>query len=300
MTLFEARHRLISDLSSLYDRREAISIADIVMENLSGLKKIDRIIKKEELLPEEKINLLTRYTRELLMHRPVQYVLGEAWFYGMKLFVDENVLIPRPETEELVDWVLEETRMIEKRNQEINQKMEIAQKVFQVLDIGSGSGCISIALKKKLPDSAIYACDISKDALKIAKQNALAQKAYIHFLELDFLKKEERERLPDFQILVSNPPYIPNKERSTLGLNITDFEPGLALFVTDDNPLIFYEAIADFAKEKLGENGSIFVEIHEDYSTHVKKLFSFKGFSAIEIKKDIHGKDRMIKATMLL
>jgi release factor glutamine methyltransferase len=301
MTIQEASRQLISDLSALYDKREATSIADMVMENLTGWKKIDLIIKKQDTLPEKQEELLKRYTGELISNRPVQYVLGEAWFYGMKFFVDENVLIPRPETEELVEWVLKEMGKGEKRNTEINPQTKLAVKEsLSVLDIGSGSGCIPIALKKELPDTEIYSCDISKNALRIARQNAGVHNANIHFFELDFLNKDQRAILPEFHILISNPPYIPLKEKSSLGLNITGYEPRLALFVPDDSPLIFYEAIADFAKEKIAETGSIFVEIHEDFSASVKKLFSFKGFSTIEIKKDLQGKERMLKATMLL
>jgi len=171
---------------------------------------------------------------------------------------------------------------------------------FTILDIGTGSGSIPIALKKKLPNIEIYSCDVSEAALNFARKNAVNNNTEIHFLRLDFLNEQQRASLPSFDIIVSNPPYIPIKDKQTMMRNVTDYEPHVALFVADDNPLIFYETIADFAKEKLSVDGKIFVEMHEEQSSNVKKLFSFKGFSQIEIKKDMQGKERMLKATMLL
>jgi release factor glutamine methyltransferase len=287
MTIHEAQQQLLFQLYHIYNNREAAAIADLVMENITDWKKIDRIINKQIPLSIPQNELLKKYTEELLMHKPVQYVLHEAWFCGMKLYVDENVLIPRPETEELIELVLEEAA----------SKQLTADRI---LEIGSGSGCIPIALKKKLPGAEIYSCDVSKSALNIAKKNATDNDTDIHFLQLDFLSETERNKLPSFNIIISNPPYIPSLDKETIDANVVNFEPHLALFVDNNDPLIFYNAIADFAKEKLNPNGNVYVEIHENLAFNVKKLFSFKGFQHIEIKKDMQGKDRMIKATMLL
>ncbi|HXB42669.1 MAG TPA: HemK/PrmC family methyltransferase, partial [Puia sp.] len=169
-----------------------------------------------------------------------------------------------------------------------------------IFDMGTGSGCIGIALKKQLPGAEIFACDVSEQALGIAKKNAKHHKTDIHFMHLDFLSAEQRASLPCFDIIVSNPPYIPIHDKKTLAANVTAYEPHLALFVEDNDPLVFYNAIADFAREKLSVNGKIFVETHENQSANVKKLFSVKGFSRLEIKKDMQGKERMLKATRLL
>jgi release factor glutamine methyltransferase len=309
MTIHQAQQQLLFKLYDIYDNREAAAITNLVMENITEWKKIDRVVNKNVLLSLPKIELLKKYSEELLLHKPVQYVLHEAWFAGMKFYVDENVLIPRPETEELVDWIAKEAGsreseagglMADGRSWLTEKKLTIHHSPLTILDIGTGSGCIPIALKKKLPDSEIYSCDISIGALNIAKQNAVDNNADIHFLHLDFLNENQRALLPLFDIIVSNPPYIPMKEKQSMMRNVADYEPHLALFVENSNALVFYESIADFAKEKLSVNGEIFVEVHEEQSCNVKKLFSFKGFTDIEIKKDMQSKDRMIKATMLL
>jgi len=306
MTIQEAQQQLRSQLHQIYDERETASITNLVMENITGWAKIDRVINKSVLLPSQKIELLKKYSEELLSHKPVQYVLHEAWFAGMKFYVDENVLIPRPETEELVEWIVSSFQFpvqslelrVESRMDDARRKMD--ENVFTILDIGSGSGCIPIVLKKKMPQAEIYSCDISEAALNVAKRNAIDNNASINFLHLDFLDQEKRNSLGSFDIIVSNPPYIPLKDKGTMQENVLSYEPHLALFVEDNNTLLFYEAIADFAKEKLSAKGKIFVEIHEEQALNVKELFSFKGFNHVEIKKDMQGKERMIKATMLL
>jgi len=267
-------------LTEVYDKREAANIADWVMENLTGKKKIDRITNKDESLSEKQLTLLQQYVQELATHKPVQYVLHEAWFCGMKLFVNEYVLIPRPETEELVEEVP-------------SMKPGAGSKI---LDIGTGSGCIAIALKKKLSQCEVYACDVSNDALEVAKKNAADQQTAVQFLQLDFLDKNNWDRLPGVDIIVSNPPYIPQRDKLNMHKNVLDYEPHLALFVENDDPLLFYKAIADFALLKLQPGGAIYAEIHEDLGEYAKALFIDKGFSAVEIKKDMQGKDRIVKA----
>ena len=244
MTLREAQQSLKDRLAVIYDSREAATIADWVMEHLTGWQKVDRVIHKETILPKEKIQQLENYTQQLVAHRPVQYVLHEAWFCGLKLYVDEAVLIPRPETEELVEWIAAEA----------NGKT--------ILDVGTGSGCIPVALKKKFPRTVVYACDVSEKALQVAMRNATEHYALINFSQVDFLHGPSRSILPPVDILVSNPPYIPLKDKPDMRQNVVQYEPHIALFVQDNDPLIFYNALADFAQTHLTKGGSIFVEIH--------------------------------------
>jgi release factor glutamine methyltransferase len=283
MTLHEAQQQLTTSLYELYDNREAANIADWVMEHVTGMRKIDRIMHKQSLLSPERVDQLQQYTRELLTHKPVQYVLHEAWFYGMAFYVDENVLIPRPETEELVEWIV--------------SSLQPPTSYLSILDIGTGSGCIPVSLKKKLPQAAIYACDVSEQALAVAAKNAATQQAPVQFLQADFLDAASWPSLPAVDIIVSNPPYIPQHNESSMLQNVLAYEPHLALFVPNEDPLVFYEAIARFAQEKLRPGGMIFVEIHEDLGAQTKALFEAKGFTA-EVKKDFQGKDRMVKANV--
>jgi release factor glutamine methyltransferase len=294
MTIHEAQQKLLFQLYHIYDNSEAAAITNLIMENLVGWKKIDRIINKNVPLSMPQLELFEKYSEELSTHKPVQYVLHEAWFCNMKFYVDENVLIPRPETEELVEWIVEEVS-----NKEQGTRNKDQDSPFTIFDIGTGSGCIPIALKKKLTNINIYSCDISKEALNVAKRNALSNNTDVNFLRLDFLNKEKRDELPACDIIVSNPPYIPSHEKKSIADNVVNFEPHIALFVNDDDPLIFYKAIADLALEKLLPNGMIYAELHEDLSSDVKELFLQKGFQAVTIKKDLHGKNRMLKATML-
>lgn len=278
MTLREAQQHLKDRLAAVYDSREAGTITDWVMEHLTGWQKVDRVIHKESILSEEKMQQLENYSQQLIAHKPVQYVLNEAWFFGLKLYVDEAVLIPRPETEELVEWIATEA----------NGKT--------ILDVGTGSGCIPVALKKKFPRTVIYACDVSEKALQVAMRNATEHNTLINFRQIDFLHHPSRSMLPQIDILVSNPPYIPLKDKQAMSANVVQYEPHIALFVQDDDPLIFYDALADFAQTHLAKEGSIFVEIHEELAKPVQELFSAKGFARVETKKDMQGKDRMIKA----
>ncbi|WP_207513267.1 N5-glutamine methyltransferase family protein [Longitalea luteola] len=325
MTLHEAQQQLQTSLYALYDNREAANIADWVMESVTGLRKIDRIMYKQSPLTAEQITRLQQYTSELLAHKPVQYVLHEAWFCGMSFYVDENVLIPRPETEELVEWVFSEARSMkyEARNtgpgtgdlqstygkapadKSGDQKNENPPYFppptsdLRILDIGTGSGCIPIALKKKLPQAEIYSCDVSAAALSVAARNATAHGTAVHFLHADFLDTATWPSLPAVDLIVSNPPYIPQSDQSSMVQHVLAYEPHLALFVPNDDPLLFYEAIARFALLHLLPGGALIAEIHEDLGESTKKLFESKGFAA-EVKKDLQGKDRMIKANVLM
>ena len=288
MTLLQATQQLQSGLVPLYDEREAGNIAALVMERVTGWKRIDRVLNKQyDLLPGQ-LDMLKNYTAQLLQHRPVQYVLEEAWFYDMQFYVDEHVLIPRPETEELVDWIVQEI------NSNSGKKNEPT-----ILDVGTGSGCIAIALKKELPGAQVWACDVSEDALHVARRNAAANEVQVNFLPLDFLQPGQRTKLPVVDILVSNPPYIPLNNRAAMHPRVLRYEPHGALFVADNDPLTFYKAIADFTQTHLRYNGAIYTEIHEHMAAAIKELFYARGFHTVEIKQDLQGKDRMVKASVL-
>jgi release factor glutamine methyltransferase len=279
MTIHEANMRLLFQLYELYDNREAANIADLVMENITGWKRIDRVVNKEVRCSPAMEQLLDKYIEELSSNKPVQYVLHEAWFAGMKLYVDENVLIPRPETEELVDLVTKEA----------SKELQASVTEISILDIGTGSGCIPIALKKKLPRSKVYAVDVSEAALGVAKKNAEMNNADVNFIPVDILNEHRWDELPSFDIIVSNPPYIPLEEKNKMLDNVTRYEPHLALFVPDNDPMLFYKTIASFAEKKLLAGGKIFVEIHEDYGEQMKEVFG----GNLEIIKDMQGKERM-------
>lgn len=281
MTIQEATQHIKEQLKNIYDQREAGNISGWVIEHLTGSKRTDRIIHKNKPITPEQELQLQQYCKRLLKHEPVQYVLNEAWFCGLKFFVDQHVLIPRPETEELVEWIID------------NCKFPISK--LKILDIGSGSGCISIALKRKLRKAEIWSCDISKAALEVARQNAKELGVDVTFLPVDFLDEKQREQLPSFDIIVSNPPYVPEKDKQQMRPNVLQYEPATALFVPDNDPLIFYRAIAEFGRSHLNKNGVIYAEIHESIGEMVNQLFRLKGYST-ELKKDMQGKERMLKA----
>jgi len=288
MTIQLAYKQLVAQLYEVYDEREAANIADMVIEHVTGQRKIERILYKDLPVSAEQQEQLKILTEQLLQHKPIQYVLGEVWFAGMKLFVNENVLIPRPETEELVEWIVDEVQ---------NGKLKI-ETGFSIVDIGTGSGCIPIALKKKLTNAEVYAIDVSAGALEVAKRNASEQKLEIEFIQLDFLDEDEWKTLPAFDVIVSNPPYIKKSEEQTMAKNVLEYEPHLALFVPDEDALKFYKAIAAFVKTHLKPNGKIFVEINEALAQQVTDLFKQSGFLQVTLKKDMQGKDRMIQASV--
>lgn len=286
MTLAQAQTDTLAKLALLYENREAANICDWVLEQVTGQKRIDRLINKQADLPEEQVIRLQQIIKELQTHRPVQYVLGEAWFAGMRFFVNESVLIPRPETEELVEWIVAECVGPDSRNRTCN-----------ILDIGSGSGCIPIALQKKLPQCIVSSIDVSNAALAVARKNAAMLDADIHFQQFDFLEEDNWPELPVFDVIVSNPPYVKQSERSSMAKHVLDFEPSLALFVPDEDALIFYRKIAAFGKTHLSKGGTIFLEINEALGKETVSLYEQEGYTT-ELRKDLQGKDRMIKASL--
>ncbi len=310
MTIDELYKHFVEQLKIIYDERESANIADWVFESITNSKRLDRILDKQKQLSNSKIKELNTALQKLLAHKPVQYVLGEAWFYKMKLFVNEHVLIPRPETEELVEWVVEDVRGtgydirsvedVRGTGYDVRSKKSIniqhrTSNIVHILDIGTGSGCIAIALKKELPDAEIFAIDVSEEALHVAKKNAENKNAPINFLQIDFLNEGSCTSLPLFNIIISNPPYIPENEKSKLAKNVVDHEPHIALFVKNDYPFIFYKEIVFFAERHLIQTGKIFVEVHENYAKEVQQIFADKNFTT-EIRKDIYGRERMVCA----
>ncbi len=284
MTMQEATFSLLNQLRTIYDAGEASNIADLVMEKLTGSKKVERMLYKNESITKNEETLLQQFSKRLLEQEPVQYILNEAWFGGVKFYVDKNVLIPRPETEELIEWII------------MNYNSSLDK--LKILDIGSGSGCIPISLKRKFTNAEVWSCDISEEAIKVAKKNSKDLGTAITFIEIDFLDKKTWSQFPSFDIIVSNPPYIPEKDKATILPNVLQYEPATALFVPDNDPLIFYNAIAQFGKTHLNKKGNIFLEIHEDLGKEVSELLQSQGYSA-EIKKDMQEKDRMIKSGLL-
>ena len=284
MTITEARKNILQSIRHIYEEREALNIAEVLIEHVTNQSRIELLINKSYMLSDSQLKFLDESIERLQKHEPVQYITHESWFANMKFYVDHNVLIPRPETEELVDWIIKEVR---------NKKPEL-----RILDIGTGSGCIAISLKKNLPDSEVWGCDVSEEALNIARMNADALNATIDFVPLDFLDKKQQGQLPKVDIIVSNPPYVTPEEKKEMRKNVTDYEPSAALFVPDGDPLIFYKAISDFGKEKLNGNGSIYAEINENLGEQVKSLFTEEGYKSVELKKDLQGKNRMIKVIL--
>jgi release factor glutamine methyltransferase len=284
MTVQEATYFILNQLRRIYDEGESSQITDWVMEHITGSKKTERMLYKNAALTANEENQVKGYVERLLLHEPVQYVLNESWFCGFKFYVDKNVLIPRPETEELVEWIITDCKF------PINE--------LKILDIGSGSGCIPVSLKRKLRKAEIWSCDISDEALQVAKKNAVALGTDVNFLPLDFLDKKQWIQLLSFDVIVSNPPYIPEKDAAAMQPNVLQYEPSSALFVPDNDPLIFYKAIAEFGKTHLNKGGTIYMEIHEDLGEAVENLFQSNGYTT-EMKKDMQQKDRMVKSGLV-
>ncbi|MFI5196844.1 MAG: peptide chain release factor N(5)-glutamine methyltransferase [Chitinophagales bacterium] len=277
-----AFYELKNKLQPLYDDREAEALAHEILYFITGLDKTQRLLQKEMLFTiaqQEKYELAVT---DLLSGKPLQYITGSAWFMGREFHVNEHVLIPRPETEELVQWIIDD-----RKNKAGN---------ISILDIGTGSGCIPISLKLALSHADVTTCDISNDALNAAKKNADRLQASIQLLKLDFLDAAQRNKLANYDVIVSNPPYIPVSEKENLHTNVKDYEPGIALFVPDDDPLVFYKALALFGKEHLKPKGYIYCELDAGHAMECKAIFEECGYKEVLIKKDMNGKWRLLSA----
>jgi release factor glutamine methyltransferase len=281
MSLQDTKQAIKHQLTSIYDSLELNSIVNMLIEEVTGWDALHQNIHKNDSLEEAQSNLLDTYVQQLLTGKPIQYIIQKAWFMGQPYLVNEHVLIPRPETEELVEWIV--------------SYAAIVNKPLAILDIGTGSGCIPIALKMALPNANISSIDISKAAIEVAKQNAATHKTEITFIEQDILQtKQLQDR---YDIIVSNPPYIPNREKGSMQKQVIEFEPEIALFVSDHFPLLFYSKIAQIGKTALKPNGQIFFEIHFDQGDALLKLLDEIGYHA-ELQQDIYGKDRMVRASL--
>lgn len=274
----DVRKYYASLLSRLYDDREALYIIELLLEKYFGMSRIDIALNDNLRLNESELLQINSSVKELLTGKPIQYLLGETEFCGLKFVVDENVLIPRPETAEIVERIIENSVGGEK-----------------ILDLGTGSGCIAVTLSKRIPEAAVTAIDISEGALSIARRNAEYSDAKVDFRRDDILNLHLDED-EQFDIIVSNPPYICESEKSQMHKNVKDFEPSEALFVHDYEPFIFYRAIFETAERHLKENGIIYLEINEKFGAEMKSLASEYGFGEIMILKDFREKERCLTA----
>jgi len=281
MLIKQYREQFVQKLSSLYDMMEAESFFYLILENRHQMKRIDLIINPELAFSIEEIKKWDAILEQLLLEIPIQYVLGTAHFYGLEFEVNENVLIPRPETEELVDWIINDCRLNKQSN-------------IKVLDIGTGSGCIAISLAKNLDEAQVSAIDISDKALETACKNALDNGVVVDFYEKNILETTALEQ--QFDIIVSNPPYVRQLEKSEIKKNVLDNEPHLALFVADHDALVFYRKIAGLAQQNLVGNGWLYFEINQYLGKEMIALLEEMNFRKVVLRKDIYGNDRMIKA----
>jgi len=285
MTLNEARTVLTKELKNVYESDELRNIIELVTEHITNMSRVEQVKNKVPYLTCTQLEDLDAITERLKKNEPVQYVLGEAWFAGMKFKVNKNVLIPRPETEELVDWIVKESQKLKVKSQNI-------------IDIGTGSGCIPITIKKKLQEANVSAIDVCSETLFTATENAIELNTDVNFLLLDFLDEEKWKELAQYDIIVSNPPYVKQSEINTMHERVKEFEPHLALFVPDNDPLLFYKKLSDFSMKHLNAGGKLFVEINEALGEAVSSLFRSAGFVNIELKKDMQGKDRMVMTSV--
>ncbi len=282
MLMKEAYHQLRAELLALYDHREAAVIADWIIEDITNWTKSQRILHHDHEFTSVQENLFSTMEKELLSGKPVQYVLGYSWFKGKKFKVNEHVLIPRPETEELVDAIIQQ------------ESTEKNKEQFKILDIGTGSGCIAISLQLYFPEWEIWAIDKSINALDVVKENALQLNAKIKTKEVDILSALSINDLPAFHLIVSNPPYIPLTDKEEMTSQVLDHEPHLALFVTNEDPLQFYRSILVFSEHHLIRGGTLWFETHMNYAEEVASLMKENEYLDVKIKKDFQGKDRIV------
>lgn len=280
MRIKQYRTQFIKELSPFYDAYEAESFFYLILENKHKLRQIDLALNHELTFSDADLAVWSGFLNELKKEVPIQYLLGKTNFYGLDFEVNENVLIPRPETEELVEWIINEN------------KKEKKSKKIKVLDIGTGSGCIAISLAKNLPNAEVYGIDVSKKAIETAKRNAINNNVDVTFMYLDILDTDVLTC--NFDIIVSNPPYVRNLEKEEIKKNVLDYEPHLALFVDDNDALIFYRKIAALAKSGLKENGQLYFEINQYLGKEMTELLEKMDFKNIELRKDIYDNDRMI------
>jgi len=275
-----AKKLILDRLSSLYSRQEIESLTRLIFEKFPGFSRLQVHLNQHETISAANLAQIKEITDRLTRFEPIQYILGDTEFYGLTLKVNRAVLIPRPETEELVDWIIKDCHLLNPA----------------ILDIGTGSGCIPISLVKNIPGASAEGWDISTDALMVAKENAEINKVKIDFIYADILNLDYPSHHNKYDIIASNPPYVTTSEQPVMLSNVIDYEPHIALFVPDAKALVFYRAIADMAQISLKPGGNLYFEINEKYGPEITELLASKGFINILLKKDINGKTRMIKA----
>jgi release factor glutamine methyltransferase len=280
MTFKEIKSCFRSELSPFFDEQEIDSFFFLVLEKFHQLKRVDLALQPNLKVSESELVQWKLVLEQLKNQKPIQYIVGETFFCDLIFKVNEHTLIPRPETEELVYWILEEVKNIS---------------ISTIVDIGTGTGCIPISLKKNLPKSTVFGIDISEEALKVANENAQMNEVDVHFVQKNILETSDLQN--QFDVIVSNPPYVRNLEKAEINTNVLAFEPHLALFVSDEDPLIFYRKIAELAKNNLKQNGLLFFEINQYLGKETVSLLTDLGFKNIELRKDIYGNDRMVKTS---
>lgn len=288
MLLREVKNIFHKELDALYSKEEVNSFFYLLIEHYFNLERFVLAMQPDYIISKEEEQPMFEALAKLRLHKPIQHIIGLAHFMDMDFTVNKNVLIPRPETEELVRWIIEELRSLKPEARKTNAP--------NILDIGTGSGCIAISLAKNLPDAKIYALDVSEKALEVAKQNAIDNGVVIKFIQSDILKISTLE--VKFDVIVSNPPYVRMLEKQQMNTNVLKNEPDLALFVSDEYPLVFYKKITAFARENLNIYGCLFFEINQYLGKETQQLLSDHNFSEIELRKDLFGNDRMLKATL--
>lgn len=268
-----------AELNGLYPETEIRSFTNMLISEITGFSRTEIIVNKNTKFSEEQVVLLQTFVEKLKKNIPIQYVLGQSYFMDLQFQVNEAVLIPRPETEELVEWIANSIP---------------ADSKFSVLDIGTGSGCIAISIKSIFDNADVTAYDISENALLVAAKNAELNNLKVYFEQFDILNRKDTAQ--SWDVIVSNPPYIPEREKAEILANVLENEPHLALFVPDNDPLVFYRKIAQFAQKHLSESGWLFFEIHRDWGLQTVDLLLDMDFVDVELRKDFSGNDRMIKA----
>jgi release factor glutamine methyltransferase len=279
-TIKDIRIYLSGELNGIYLEKEINALSNIITETVAGISKLHRLYKSELTIDKEQAARIVKITKELQKGKPIQYILGETFFYDCKIKLNSATLIPRPETEELVHLIINENRGYQ----------------GDIVDFGTGSGCIAVALAANIPGAKVTGIDISEDAISIASENAILNDVTVTFLTGDIFNFEEMA-MPSAGIIVSNPPYVRNSEKKLMGKNVLEFEPHTALFVSDSEPLVYYEALLKIADKILATGGRLYFEINEALGDLMVRLLSASGYSDIKIIKDINNKDRIIKGT---
>ena len=303
MNIKNYRTQFIQELSPIYDAGEAESFFYLILEEKNQLKRIDLALNPDLTFSDEEIQFWNSILEQLKLEIPVQYLLGKTSFYGLDFEVNENVLIPRPETEELVEWIIQSTK-VEVGSTKLEAgsgKLGVGSPKVKILDIGTGSGCIAVSLAKNIPNAQVFAIDVSGKALATAQKNANSNEVNVAFIERNILEVVTLSAVEgleqSFDIIVSNPPYVRELEKQEIKKNVLDNEPHLALFVEDNDALVFYRKIAELAQKNLSPNGQLFFEINQYLGKEMVELLEKMNFKNIELRKDIYGNDRMMRGT---